>query len=74
MVPRSTLKIARQSPQRSRNKPGDPLIVWRVKVSRVRTGQGRWPDAVFVSVRPSCAEIVQPGRQPELPSGDLSLA
>jgi hypothetical protein len=44
----------------------------RVKVSRVRSGRGRWPDAVFVSVRPSCTEIVPSGRQPELPTTDLS--
>jgi hypothetical protein len=44
----------------------------RVKVSRMRSGRGRWPDAVFVSVRPSCTEIVPSGRQPELPTADLS--
>ena len=44
----------------------------RVKVSRVRTGRGGCPDAVFVSVRPVCEEIVPPSRQPELPAGDLA--
>ena len=44
----------------------------RVKVSRVRGGGGQWPDAVFVSVRPVCAEIVRPGRQPELPTSELA--
>jgi hypothetical protein len=44
----------------------------RVKVSQLRSGGGRWPDAVFVSVRPSCAEIVPPGRQPALPAADLA--
>jgi hypothetical protein len=44
----------------------------RVKVSRLRTGRGSWPDAVFVSVRPTCEEIISPGRQPELPTADLA--
>jgi hypothetical protein len=44
----------------------------RVKVSRVRSGRGSWPDAVFVSVRPVCEEIVRSGRQPELPTDDLA--
>jgi hypothetical protein len=43
----------------------------RVKVSRLRSGRGRWLDAVSVSVRPICEEIVPPGRQPELPTADL---
>lgn len=43
----------------------------RVKVSWVRSG-GRWPDAVFVSVRPSSMEIVPPHRQPELAAADLA--
>ena len=44
-----------------------------VKVSRLRSGGGRWPDAVFVSVRPTCAEIVSAGGRPELPTADLAL-
>ena len=44
----------------------------RVKVSRLRSGRGRWPDAVFVSVRPVCHEIVSPGRRPELLADDLA--
>ena len=44
----------------------------RVKVSRLRTGRGSWPDAVFVSVRPTCKEIISYGRQPELPTADLA--
>lgn len=66
------------SPQRT----GLPRAVWitedqgyrhdvRVKVSRLRSGAGKWPDAVSVSVRPSCGEIVPAGRQPELPVADL---
>jgi hypothetical protein len=39
----------------------------------VRGGHGTWPDAVSVSVRPDCAEIVPPGRQPELLAADLAL-
>jgi hypothetical protein len=68
------------TPQRT----GLPRAVWitenqgyphdvRVKVSRVRSGRGTWPDAVSVSVRPVCEEIVPPGRQPELPAADLAL-
>ena len=45
----------------------------RVKVSRLRSGRGHWPDAVFVSVRPVCEEIVAAGRRPELPGADLAL-
>jgi hypothetical protein len=45
----------------------------RVKVSRVRGRRGTWPNAISVSVRPDCAEIVSPGRQPELPAADLAL-
>jgi len=45
----------------------------RVKVSRLRSGGGTWLDAVSVSVRPICEEIVPPGRQPELPAADLAL-
>lgn len=67
-------------PQRT----GLPRAVWitenqgyqhdiRVKVSRVRSGRGTWPDAVSVTVRPDCAEIVPPGHQPELPPADLAL-
>jgi hypothetical protein len=67
-------------PQRS----GLPRAVWitenqgyphdvRVKVSRLRSGRGTWLDAVPVSVRPICEEIVPPGRQPELPTADLAL-
>ena len=67
-------------PQRT----GLPRSVWitenagyqhdvRVKVSRLRGGGGRWPDAVFVSVRPTCAEIVSAGGRPELPTADLAL-
>ena len=63
---------------------GLPRAVWitenqgypydvRVKVRRLRSGGGMWPDAVFVSVRPKCDEIVPPGRQPELPAADLAL-
>ena len=44
----------------------------RVKVSRLRTGRGSWPDAVFVSVRPTCEEVISPSRQPELPTADLA--
>ena len=62
---------------------GLPRAVWitenqgyphdvRVKVSRLRSGGGTWPDAVSVSVRPVCEEIVPPGRQPELPAADLA--
>jgi hypothetical protein len=29
IVPRSTPKIARHSPQRSRNNPGDPSVPWK---------------------------------------------
>jgi hypothetical protein len=67
-------------PQRS----GLPRAVWitenqgyphdvRVKVSRPRSGRGTWRDAVPVSVRPICGEIVPPGRQPELLTADLAL-
>ena len=67
-------------PQRT----GLPRSVWitenagyqhdvRVKVSRLRSGGGQWPDAVFVSVRPTCVEIVGAGRRPELPTVDLAL-
>jgi hypothetical protein len=45
----------------------------RVKVSRLRSGGGTWLDAVSVSFRPICEEIVPPGRQPELPAADLAL-
>jgi hypothetical protein len=45
----------------------------RVKVSRLRSGRGQWPDAIFVSVRPRCAEIVAAGGRSELPSNDLGL-
>lgn len=44
----------------------------RVKVSPLRGGRGTWSDAVSVSVRPVCQEIVPPGRQAELPSADLA--
>jgi hypothetical protein len=68
----------------SPHRTGLPRAVWitenqgyphdvRVKVSRVRSGRGTWPDAVSVSVRPTCAELVPPGRQPELPAADLAL-
>jgi hypothetical protein len=60
---------------------GLPRAVWitenqgyphdvRVKVSRIRTGGGTWPDAVSVSVRPVCEEITSPG---QLPAIDLAL-
>jgi hypothetical protein len=63
---------------------GLPRAVWitenqgyphdvRVKVSRLRSGRGTWLDAVSVSVRPTCEEIVPQGRQPQLPTGDLAL-
>jgi hypothetical protein len=45
----------------------------RVKVGRLRSGGGTWLDAVSVSVRPICDEIVPLGRQPELPAADLAL-
>jgi hypothetical protein len=45
----------------------------RVKVSRLRSGGGIWLDAVSVSVQPIREEIVPPGRQPELPTADLTL-
>jgi hypothetical protein len=45
----------------------------RVKVSTLRSGRGLWIDAVLVSVRPICEEIVPPGRQPLLPTTDLTL-
>ena len=62
---------------------GLPRAVWitenqgyrhdvRVKVARVRSGAGTWPDAIFVAVRPLCAEIVRHGRQPELSAADLA--
>ena len=43
----------------------------RVKVSRLRSGRELWRDAVSVSVRPTCEEIVPSGRQSELPAADL---
>ena len=63
---------------------GLPRAVWitenqgyphdiRVKVSLLRSGRGSWLDAVSVSVRPSCEEIVPHGRQPQLSAGDLAL-
>ena len=39
----------------------------------MRGRRGTWPDAVSVSVRPDCAQIVPPGRQPELLAADLAL-
>ena len=45
----------------------------RVKVSPLRSGRGIWPDAVPVTVRPNCAEIVPQGHQPQLPADDLAL-
>jgi hypothetical protein len=36
----------------------------RVEVSQLRCGGGTWLDAVSVSVRPICEEIVPPGREP----------
>ena len=61
---------------------GLPRAVWitenqgyphdvRVKISRLRGGGGTWLDAVSVTVRPACEEIVPPGRRSELPAGDL---
>lgn len=44
----------------------------RVKVSTLRSGRGLWIDAVSVSVRPICEEIVPPGHRPLLPSADLA--
>lgn len=44
----------------------------RVKVSTLRIGCGLWIDAVSVSVRPICEEIVPPGHWPLLPSADLA--
>ena len=44
----------------------------RVKVSTLRSGRGLWLDAVSVSVRPICEEIVPPGRHPLLPAADLA--
>lgn len=63
---------------------GLPRAVWitenqgyphdvRVKVSLLRSGRGSWLDAVSVSVRPVCEEIVLHGRQPQLSAGDLTL-
>ena len=63
---------------------GLPRAVWitenqgyphdvRVKVSRLRSGRGTWLDAVSVSVRPTCEEIVPSGHQPQLPAADLAL-
>jgi hypothetical protein len=62
---------------------GLPRAVWitenqgyphdaRVKVSVVRGGGGIWPDAVSVSVRPTCQEIVLQGRPSQLPAADLA--
>jgi hypothetical protein len=62
---------------------GLPRAVWitenqgyphdvRVKVSPLRSGRGIWPDAVSVTVRPACVEIVPPSQQPQLPAGDLA--
>jgi hypothetical protein len=62
---------------------GLPRAVWitenqgyphdvRVKVSRLRSGRGTWLDALSVTVRPTCEEIV-PAGQPELPAADLAL-
>ena len=45
----------------------------RVRVNQLRSGGGTWVDAVSVSVRPNCEEIVPPGRQPVLPTADLAL-
>jgi hypothetical protein len=44
----------------------------RVKVSTLRSGRGNWLDAVSVSLRPVCEEIVAPGHQPLLPTADLT--
>jgi len=44
----------------------------RVKVSRLRSGRGHWPDAVFVSVRPVCEEILSSSGRRELPTSDLA--
>jgi hypothetical protein len=44
----------------------------RVKVSRRRSGRGQWPDAVYVSVRPQCAEIPSASGRRELPPDDLA--
>jgi hypothetical protein len=63
---------------------GLPRAVWitenqgyrhdvRIKVSTLRSGRGLWPDAVSVTVRPSCDEIVPPGHHPQLPTADLTL-
>ena len=45
----------------------------RVKVSTLRGGRGLWPDAVPVTVRPSCVEVVPQGRRPQLSVADLAL-
>jgi hypothetical protein len=44
----------------------------RVKVSRLRSGRGHWPDAVFVSVRPVCEQILSSSGRRELPRNDLA--
>ena len=63
---------------------GLPMAVWvtendgyshdvQIKVSRLKSGGGRWRDAVSVTVHPMiCEEIVPPGRHPVLPTADLS--
>jgi hypothetical protein len=43
----------------------------RVKVSPLLGGGGTWLDAIFVSGRPPCKEIVPRGRRPRLSSADL---
>jgi hypothetical protein len=63
---------------------GLPRAVWitenqgyphdvRIKVSLLRSGRGSWLDAASVAVRPVCHEIVPPGRQSQLPAGELAL-